>query len=64
MEPCPIVPEYGLAHHDHGRDATVELMAPELQKAVGTAVLTSCEIQDVEADPVEVTCWGSPSSLR
>ena len=58
-----LMPSTADAHDIDGRAATVWLMNSKLKDAVGTPFLYSCEIDDSDADPVEVTCWGAPSSL-
>ena len=57
------MPSKADAHDIDGRDATVWLMNSKLIDAVGTPFLYLYEIEDSDADPFEVTCWGSPSSL-
>ena len=57
------MPSTAEAHDIDGSDATVWLMNTKLKDAVGTPFLYSCEIDDGDADPVEVTCWGAPTSL-
>ena len=57
------MPSKANAHDIDGRDATVWLMNSKLIDAVGTPFLYLYEIEDSDADPFEVTCWGSPSSL-
>ena len=51
------------AHDIDGLDVTVWLSDPKLEEAVGTPFLYSCSIFE-DGDPIEVDCWGAPSSLR
>ena len=57
-----LIPSAG-AHDIDGRDVTVWLSNSKLKEAVGTPFLYSCQIFD-DGDPIEVDCWGAPSSLR